>query len=70
MKILGLEKLSLVDFPGKTSAVIFTGGCNFRCPFCHNKQLVFLNENLNEINNLDIIDFMKKRKNIILTSLC
>ena len=65
LKIFGHEKLSLVDYPNILSSVIFTGGCNFRCPFCHNKQLVFLNENLNEINSLDILDFIKKRKNVI-----
>ncbi len=36
----GLEKFSLVEWPGKMSAIIFTGGCNFRCPFCHNPELV------------------------------
>jgi len=36
----GLEKFSLVEWPGKITAIIFTGGCNFRCPFCHNPELV------------------------------
>jgi len=36
----GLEKFSLVEWPGKIAAIIFTGGCNFRCPFCHNPELV------------------------------
>ena len=36
----GLEKFSLVEWPGKMAAIIFTGGCNFRCPFCHNPELV------------------------------
>ncbi|MFH1182764.1 MAG: anaerobic ribonucleoside-triphosphate reductase activating protein [Candidatus Moraniibacteriota bacterium] len=36
----GLEKFSLVEWPGKMTAIIFTGGCNFRCPFCHNPELV------------------------------
>ena len=40
MKIVGLEKLSLVDFDGYTACTLFTGGCNFRCPFCHNGPLV------------------------------
>lgn len=40
MLIKGLQKLSLIEYPGKTSAVVFTGGCNFRCPFCHNPELV------------------------------
>ncbi|MBU1077298.1 MAG: anaerobic ribonucleoside-triphosphate reductase activating protein [Spirochaetes bacterium] len=40
MKIGGLLKFSLIDYPGKIAAVIFTQGCNFRCPFCHNSELV------------------------------
>lgn len=40
MKITGLQKLTLLDFPGKTAATVFTLGCNFRCPFCHNAELV------------------------------
>ena len=40
MKIGGLQKVSLIDYPGKIGAVIFTQGCNFRCPYCHNPELV------------------------------
>lgn len=40
MRIAGLQKLTLLDFPGKTAATVFTPGCNFRCPFCHNGDLV------------------------------
>ena len=40
MQIAGLEKMSLVDYDGKVSATVFTAGCNFRCPFCHNSPLV------------------------------
>jgi pyruvate formate lyase activating enzyme len=40
MNIGGLQKVSLMDYPGKISAVIFTQGCNFRCPYCHNPELV------------------------------
>ena len=40
MRILGLQKLSLLDFPGKVAATVFTGGCDLRCPFCHNAPLV------------------------------
>ena len=40
MLICGLQKLSLLDYPGKLAATIFTGGCNLRCPFCHNALLV------------------------------
>jgi pyruvate formate lyase activating enzyme len=40
MKIGGLQKLSLIDYPGRISAVVFTQGCNFRCSYCHNPELV------------------------------
>ncbi len=40
MRIGGFLKFSLVDYPGKMAAVIFTQGCNFRCPFCYNPELV------------------------------
>ena len=40
MLLKGLQKLTLLDFPGKVACTVFTGGCNFRCPFCHNASLV------------------------------
>lgn len=40
MLIAGLQKLTLLDFPGTVACTVFTGGCNFRCPFCHNAPLV------------------------------
>ena len=40
LAIKGLEKNSLIDYPGKVSAVVFLAGCNFRCGFCHNRELV------------------------------
>jgi pyruvate formate lyase activating enzyme len=45
MKIMGLEKMTLLDYPGKVASTVFFSGCNFRCPFCHNPSLVF-GENL------------------------
>ena len=39
MKIGGLQKFSMIDYPGKTCAIIFTIACNFRCPYCHNPEL-------------------------------
>ena len=40
MLISGLQKLTLLDYPGRVACTVFTGGCNFRCPFCHNAPLV------------------------------
>lgn len=45
MKIGGLQKLTLIDYPGKVAATVFTAGCNFFCPFCHNPDLVLFNKN-------------------------
>ncbi len=64
MKIYGFEKLSMVDFPGHLCCTIFTGGCNFRCPFCQNKDLVNMT-NLHEINEEDVLDYINKRIGII-----
>ncbi|MBQ3419552.1 MAG: anaerobic ribonucleoside-triphosphate reductase activating protein [Erysipelotrichaceae bacterium] len=65
VKIYGLQKLTLLDYPGKMAATVFTGGCNFRCPFCHNRSLVFLNENESEISAEAIFDYLEQRKNML-----
>ena len=65
VRIYGLQKLTLLDYPGKMAATIFTGGCNFRCPFCHNRSLVFLNENENEIDKDVILDYLDQRKKML-----
>ena len=40
MRIFGLQKTTLLDYPGKLASVIFTGGCNMNCPYCHNSELI------------------------------
>lgn len=63
MRILGFEKLSLVDFRDKIGCTIFLHGCNFRCVFCHNKELVLGNaSDYQEVNFNDILDYLKLRK--------
>jgi len=63
MKLGGWQRCSLIDFPGKVSAVLFTKGCSFRCPFCHNPGLVvpqqFDNEHLSEET---VFEFLKERQ--------
>jgi len=59
MKIFGLEKLSLVDYGSNACAVVFTGACNFKCPFCHNGGLV--NINVQQIPTEEVLSFLKKR---------
>ena len=62
MRICGLQKLAMVDFPGKLAATVFTGGCNLRCPFCHNALLVNrLEENPETHSVEEVLDFLKKR---------
>jgi len=61
MKIGGLLKFSLIDYPYKISAVIFTQGCNFRCPFCHNPELVLPRRFQLPISVEDILSFLKMR---------
>ena len=59
MEILGLEKLSMVDYGDLCCAVVFTGGCNFKCPFCHNSSLV--ENNVEPLDTQDVFDYLVKR---------
>lgn len=65
MEVYGLEKLSLVDYDGVVAATIFTGGCNFRCPFCHNGSLVTEFNKFSTVDENEIIAYLKKRIGII-----
>ncbi len=65
MNIHGLQKLTLVDFPGKTAAIIFSGSCNFRCPFCHNAALVLDPLSQPFYPEDEVLDFLKKRKSML-----
>ncbi|HQP23781.1 MAG TPA: anaerobic ribonucleoside-triphosphate reductase activating protein [Smithellaceae bacterium] len=62
MNIGGLQKVSLIDYPGKISAIIFTQGCNFRCPYCHNPQLVDPKLYRPCLFSKDILDFLAHRR--------
>jgi pyruvate formate lyase activating enzyme len=63
MKIGGLQKTSLLDYPGILSAIIWTAGCNFRCPFCYNKQLVLGKTEM--ISEETILSFLEKRRDVL-----
>lgn len=65
MIICGLQKLTLLDYPEKTACTIFTGGCNFRCPFCHNASLVVENNFEETITEADLFAFLNKRKKVL-----
>ena len=71
MIIKGLQKTTLIDYPGKVACAIFLSGCNFRCGFCHNPELVVNNNNNNNNNNSnsnvsytedEILSFLEKRQ--------
>jgi len=63
--IKGFIKNSFVDYPGKVAATVFTGGCNFSCPFCHNGELVKSPGKIKSIETWEITDFLEKRKGLI-----
>ena len=63
MIISGLQKLTLLDFPGKTACTVFLGGCNFRCPFCHNSSLVLSAGDGERIPEEEFFAFLEGRKN-------
>ncbi len=65
MKIYGINKTTLLDYPGHVAATIFTGGCNMRCPFCHNSGLVLVPEQQPEISEDEALTFLRKRKGIL-----
>ncbi len=64
MLIKGFQKLTLLDFPGKTACTVFTGGCNFRCPFCHNAGLV-TKMDTEIIPEREVFEHLKKRQGIL-----
>lgn len=63
MNIGGLQKTSLLDYPNAISAIVWTVGCNFKCPFCYNKDVVEGNVEL--ISEEDVLAFLKKRKGLL-----
>ena len=65
MKIHGFQKMTLLDFPGKVACTVFTGGCNLRCPFCHNASLVTDIDGETEIKKESILDFLSKRHGLL-----
>ena len=62
--ICGLQKMTLLDFPGKIACTVFLGGCNFRCPFCHNSEL-FMGKPEKLMENEEFFDFLKSRKGLL-----
>lgn len=65
MQFSGFQKLTLLDYPEKTACTLFTAGCNFRCPFCHNAALVTHIDNSNYFTEEYVLDYLKKRKGVL-----
>ena len=63
MQILGIEKVSMVDYPNKIATTVFTGGCNFRCPFCHNAGIV--EQKYEPIDQEEVFEYLDSRKKLI-----
>ena len=64
MRIQGLQKLTLLDYPGRTACTIFLSGCNFRCPFCHNTPLLTADA-ADGMAEDELLAFLKKRQGLL-----
>lgn len=65
LEIRGLLKTSLIDYPGEICATLFTGGCNLRCPFCHNSELVLDPVGLPLYDEAEVMDFLSRRSGLL-----
>lgn len=65
MYFAGMQRTSTLDYPDKLCAVLFTDGCNFRCPFCHNAELIAKVPEEHQIPQRDVIDMLRERKRLV-----
>lgn len=65
MNFYGLQKTTLLDYPGLVAATIFTGGCNFKCPYCHNYSLISPTTSNSVYSEDEILSFLKRRSGIL-----
>lgn len=65
MDVSGLQKLTLLDYPGRVACTIFTGGCDLRCPFCHNASLALPERERDVIGHDELLAFLRKRVGIL-----
>ncbi len=65
MNIKGIHKTSLIDYPGKICSIFFSGGCNMRCRYCHNPELVKARDEHPVVENDDAITFVEKRRGLL-----
>lgn len=64
MRISGLQKMTLLDYPGKIACTVFLSGCNFRCPFCHNSELLDAGVEV-AMDEQELLSFLSKRKGLL-----
>ena len=65
MTFNGFQKMTLLDFPGRVAATLFLGGCNLRCPFCHNASLVLDGKDREEYSEDEILTYLEKRRGLL-----
>ncbi|MCS7242587.1 MAG: anaerobic ribonucleoside-triphosphate reductase activating protein [Candidatus Caldatribacterium sp.] len=65
MTFQGWQRVSFIEYPGKIATVLFVAGCNFRCPFCHNPELVLQWENLPSIEEDEVLAYLKHRQGLL-----
>ena len=66
MQVTGIQKLTLLDYPGTVACTVFTAGCNFRCPFCHNAMLVLPEQMESDyLTDGEVFDFLRKRRGVL-----
>ncbi|MBR3289729.1 MAG: anaerobic ribonucleoside-triphosphate reductase activating protein, partial [Clostridia bacterium] len=65
MQISGLQKMTLLDYPGQIACTVFTGGCNLRCPFCHNASLVLPERTKSAMDVSEVLRFLEKRQGML-----
>lgn len=65
VRIEGLQKLTLLDYPERVACTVFTGGCNFCCPFCHNGDLLPIKDTVGQWSEAQLLEFLHKRRSIL-----
>jgi len=65
MIISGFQKVTLIDYPAEIASTVFTFGCNLRCPFCHNPELVLPESGIEKIDEQEILSYLNKRKKLL-----
>ena len=65
MKICGIQKVTLLDYPGCVACTIFLGGCNFDCPYCHNSSLIRSNKADEILTKEELYEYLNRRKGLL-----